>query len=122
MTRLSRQAAPVELRARGTAVLYTGLAEAYQLAGPQLRRAQDPHPGEALDAYVAAYASAYRSRDSRQFRRSLAARLAAEPRLDRYWELTAAVLTPPAGPPEPTPGSTDDWLRTALDQDNAETA
>ncbi|MGX1267109.1 hypothetical protein RKD18_000303 [Streptomyces phaeoluteigriseus] len=108
--------------ARGTAVLYTGLAEAYQLAGPQLRRAQDPHPGEALDAYVAAYASAYRSRDSRQFRRSLAARLATEPRLDRYWELTAAVLTPPAGPPEPTPGSTDDWLRTALDQDNAETA
>lgn len=108
--------------ARGTAVLYTGLAEAYRLAGPQLRRAQDPHPGEALDAYVAAYASAYRSKDSPEFRRSLAARLAAEPRLDRYWELTAAVLTPPTGPPEPTPGSTDDWLRTALDQDNARTA
>ncbi|MEU6591455.1 MerR family transcriptional regulator [Streptomyces sp. NPDC046881] len=105
--------------ARGAAVLYAGLAEAYELAGPQLRRARDPYPGEALDAYVAAYASAYGSRDTREFRRLLSARLAAGPRLDRYWELTAVLLTPPGGRPEPTPGSTDDWLRTALDRDNA---
>ncbi|MFF8035784.1 MULTISPECIES: MerR family transcriptional regulator [unclassified Streptomyces] len=108
--------------ARGAAVLYAGLAEAYELTGPHLRRARDPHPGEALDAYAAAYASAYGSRDSPEFRRRLTARLAAEPRLDRYWELTAVVLTPPAGHPEPTPGSADDWLRAALEQDNARTA
>ncbi|MFG2141248.1 MerR family transcriptional regulator [Streptomyces sp. NPDC048650] len=105
--------------ARGAAALYAGLAEAYELAGPQLRRARDPYPGEALDAYVAAYASAYGSRDVREFRRMLAARLAAEPRLDRYWELTAVVMTPPGGRPEPTPGSADDWLRAALERDNA---
>ncbi|MFI6210044.1 MerR family transcriptional regulator [Streptomyces sp. NPDC051041] len=108
--------------ARGAAALYAGLAEAYELAGPQLRRARDPYPGEALDAYVAAYASAYGSRDTREFRRLLAARLAAGPRLDRYWELTAVVLTPPGGSPEPTPGSADDWLRTALERDNARAA
>lgn len=108
--------------ARGAATLYPGLAEAYELAVPQLRRARDPYPGEALDAYVAAYASAYGSRDSREFRRMLAAQLAAEPRLDLYWELTAVVLTPPGGRPEPTPGSADDWLRTALEQDNAAAA
>ncbi|GAA3494633.1 hypothetical protein GCM10019016_017330 [Streptomyces prasinosporus] len=105
--------------ARGAAALYAGLAEAYELAGPQLRRARDPYPGEALDAYVAAYASAYGSRDTRDFRRLLVARLAAEPRLDRYWELTAVVLTPPGGRPEPTPGSADDWLRAALERDDA---
>ncbi|MFF5157776.1 MerR family transcriptional regulator [Streptomyces sp. NPDC000348] len=105
--------------ARGAAALYAGLAEAYELAGPRLRRARDPHPGEALDAYVAAYASAYGSRDTREFRRLLAARLAAGPRLDRYWELTAVVLTPPGGRPEPTPGSADDWLRAALERDTA---
>ncbi|MFF3933027.1 MerR family transcriptional regulator [Streptomyces hirsutus] len=108
--------------ARGVAALYTGLAEAYEIAGPQLRRARKPYPGEALDAYVAAYASAYAGRDTQEFRRLLAARLATGPRLDRYWELTAVVLTPPGGPPEPTPGSADDWLREALERDNAEAA
>ncbi|WP_282794988.1 MerR family transcriptional regulator [Streptomyces sp. CC224B] len=105
--------------AREVAALYAGLAEAYELAGPLLRRVRDPYPGEALDAYVAAYAGAYGSRDTRGFRRLLAARLAAEPRLDRYWELAAVVLTPPGGSPMPTPGSTDDWLRAALERDNA---
>jgi DNA-binding transcriptional MerR regulator len=104
---------------RGAAVLYAGLDEAYELASPQLRRAQDPCPGEALDAYVAAYASAYGSPDTRDFRRLLAARLAGDPRLDRYWELTAVVVTPPGDRPEPTPGSADDWLRAALERDNA---
>jgi DNA-binding transcriptional MerR regulator len=99
---------------RGAAVLYEGLAEAYELAGPRLRRAHEPHSGEALDAYVAAYASAYGSPDTPEFRRLLAARLAAEARLDRYWELTSVVRTPPDGRPEPTPGSADDWLRAAL--------
>lgn len=108
--------------ARGAATLYAGLAEAYELAGPQVRRARQPFPGEALDAYVAVYASAYGGRDTRAFRRWLAERLAAEPRLDRYWELAAVVLTQPGGRPEPTPGSADDWLRAALEGDNATAA
>jgi DNA-binding transcriptional MerR regulator len=108
--------------ARGAALLYPGLIEAFELAAPPLRRARDPRPGEALDAYVAAYAGAYGRRDTRDFRRLLAIRLAAEPRLDLYWELTALVRTPPAGPPEPTPGAADDWLRAALDRDNATAA
>lgn len=108
--------------ARGAVVLYAGLAEAYELTGPQLRLARDPLPGEALDAYVAVYARVYGSRDTREFRRLLAARLAAGPRLDRYWELTAVVLTPPGGRAEPTPGAADDWLRAALEWDNAKAA
>ncbi|MFF0886766.1 MerR family transcriptional regulator [Streptomyces sp. NPDC003456] len=108
--------------ADGASLLYAGLVEAFDLAGPHLRRARDPYPGEALDAYVAAYASAYGSRDTRTFRRLLATRLAAEPRLDRYWELTAVVRTPPSGVPEPTPGTADDWLRRALQRDNAAAA
>ncbi|WP_369198220.1 helix-turn-helix domain-containing protein [Streptomyces djakartensis] len=108
--------------AGGASLLYAGLIEAFDLAGPQVRRHRAPHAGEALDAYVAAYASAYGSRDTREFRRLLAARLAAEPRLDRYWELTAVLRTPPAGLPEPTPGTADGWLRGALEQDNASAA
>ncbi|MFI8165694.1 MerR family transcriptional regulator [Streptomyces sp. NPDC085931] len=108
--------------ARGAALLYAGLAEAFALAAAPVRRAQGPRPGEALDAYVAAYASAYGSRDTRGFRRLLADRLAAEARLDRYWELAAVVLSEPGGPAQPTPGSADDWLRAALRQDNAAAA
>ncbi|SCD87968.1 hypothetical protein GA0115253_102203, partial [Streptomyces sp. Termitarium-T10T-6] len=33
---------------------------------------------------------------------------------DRYWELTAEVISAPGGPPEPTPGSAHDWLLAAL--------
>lgn len=45
-------------------MLYTGLAEAYELAGVHLRRARAPHPGEALDGFVAAYTGAYGVRDT----------------------------------------------------------
>ncbi|MFF6879688.1 MULTISPECIES: MerR family transcriptional regulator [unclassified Streptomyces] len=105
--------------ADGAVLLYAGLAEAFELAAPHLRRAHDPRPGEALDAYVAAYASAYRSRDTPEFRRLLAARLSAEARLNQYWELAAVVVTPPGSRPRPTPGSADDWLREALQLHNA---
>lgn len=108
--------------APGAALLYAGLAEAFELAAAHLRRAQDPRPGEALDAYVAAYASAYGSRDTHDFRRRLADRLAAEARLDQYWQLAAVVLSEPGGPAQPTPGSADDWLRAALRHDNAAAA
>lgn len=103
--------------AGGAATLYQGLAEAYERAAPELRRGRDPRPGEALDTYVAAYAGAYRCRDTRDFRRLLAARLATDPRLDEYWHLTAVVLTPPGSSSVPTPGSADNWLRAALCQE-----
>lgn len=100
---------------RASGVLYAGLAQAYELAATQLRRGVGPRPGEELDGFVDAYASAYGSRDTPAFRRLLAGQLAADPRIDRYWELTADVVTPPGRPPEPTPGSAHDWLFAALD-------
>ncbi|MDT0611183.1 helix-turn-helix domain-containing protein [Streptomyces lancefieldiae] len=100
--------------ARGAAVLYAGLAGAYELAGVPLRGGRDPQPGEALDGFVAAYTSAYGVRDTPDFRRVLAGQLSADPRLDGYWELVAEVITPPGGRPEPTPGSAHDWLLAAL--------
>ncbi|MFI6962915.1 MerR family transcriptional regulator [Streptomyces sp. NPDC050255] len=104
---------------RAPAVLYAGLAQAYELAGAQLRRGAAPRPGEELDSFVDAYASAYGSRDTPAFRRLLTGQLAADPRIDRYWELTADVITAPGGQPEPTPGTAHDWLFAALDAQTA---
>ncbi|WP_137231355.1 MerR family transcriptional regulator [Streptomyces sp. BPSDS2] len=101
--------------ARASAVLYAGLAEAYDLAGGELRRGAEPGPGEALDGFVDAYAGTYGVRDTPAFRRVLAGRLAADPRIDRYWDLTAEVISAPGGRPEPTPGSAHDWLLAALE-------
>jgi DNA-binding transcriptional MerR regulator len=101
--------------ARASAVLYAGLAEAYELAGGELRRGAVPAGGEALDGFVDAYASTYGAHDTPDFRRLLAGRLAADPRIDRYWDLTAQVISAPVGRPEPTPGSAHDWLLAALD-------
>ncbi|WP_166022809.1 MerR family transcriptional regulator [Streptomyces chilikensis] len=102
---------------RGSSVLYAGLDLAYGLAGGELRRGAEPRPGEALDGFVDAYAGAYGARDTPAFRRLLAGRLAADPRVDGYWELTAEVITAPGSRPEPTPGSAHDWLLVALDAD-----
>ncbi|MGW0790560.1 MerR family transcriptional regulator [Streptomyces sp. NPDC002911] len=100
--------------ARASAVLYAGLAEAYDLAGTEMRQAREPYPGEALEGFVDAYASAHNTADTPGFRRVLAGQLAADPRIDRYWELTAELVSPPDGRPEPTPGSAHDWLLAAL--------
>ncbi|MFE5394229.1 MerR family transcriptional regulator [Streptomyces sp. NPDC056568] len=100
--------------ARGAVVLYAGLAEAYELAGVQLRRDRPPGPGDALDGFVGAYTSAYGVRDTPDFRRRLGGQLTADPRIDRYWELVAEVTTPPGRRPEPTPGTAHDWLLAAL--------
>ncbi|BAG23744.1 MULTISPECIES: MerR family transcriptional regulator [Streptomyces] len=101
--------------ARASAVLYAGLAEAYDLAGGELRRDAEPGPGEALDAFVDAYASTYGTCDTAAFRHGLAGRLADDPRIDRYWELTAEVISAPDDRPEPTPGSAHDWLLASLE-------
>ena len=47
---------------------------------------------------------------------------ASDARIDRYWELTADMITAPGAPPEPTPGSAHDWLFAALDEQTAATA
>ncbi|MEU7648544.1 MerR family transcriptional regulator [Streptomyces huasconensis] len=96
------------------AVLYEGLPEAFALASAELRAGRAPRPGEALDCFVAVHAAALNARDTAGFRRGLARMLAAETRIDRYWQLAAEVMSPPPGPPEPTPGAADNWLRAAL--------
>ncbi|MEU0439421.1 MerR family transcriptional regulator [Streptomyces sp. NPDC006186] len=105
---------------RGAAVLYAGLAEAYELAAVQLRRDRRPRPGEALDGFVAAYAEAYGTADTPGFRRALAPQLADDPRLDGYWRLVSEIVTPPGERPDPTPGEAHDWLLAALHADLAE--
>ncbi|MBM7172059.1 MerR family transcriptional regulator, partial [Streptomyces sp. G44] len=96
------------------AVLYEGLPEAFALASAQLRAGRAPHRGEALDCFVAVHAAALNARDTAAFRRRLTRMLAAEARIDHYWQLAAEVMSPPQGPPEPTPGAADNWLRAAL--------
>ncbi|MEQ8145959.1 MerR family transcriptional regulator [Streptomyces sp. OP7] len=100
--------------AREATLLYAGLAESYELAGVQIRRERGPRPGEALDSFVDAYTRAYGVRDSAEFRRRLAGQLAGDPRIDRYWDLVAEVVTEPGRRPEPTPGTAHDWLLAAL--------
>ncbi|MEU0126424.1 MerR family transcriptional regulator [Streptomyces sp. NPDC006289] len=101
--------------ARESAVLYAGLAEAYDLAATQMRRGVGPQAGDALEGFVDAYARAHNTPDTPGFRRVLAGRLAADPRIDRYWELTAEIIGEPCGTPEPTPGTAHDWLLAALE-------
>ncbi|SEP62566.1 MerR family transcriptional regulator [Streptomyces radiopugnans] len=96
------------------AVLYGGLIEAYGLAAEPMRAGRPPHRGEALDCFVSAYARSRGTSDTPGFRRVLGKQLAADPRIDRYWQLVAEVTAPPAGSPEPTPGAAHDWLLAAL--------
>ncbi|WP_030202364.1 MerR family transcriptional regulator [Streptomyces sp. NRRL S-87] len=100
-------------------VLYAGLAEAYDLAAPHLRRGREPRSGEALDCFVGAYADAFRTRDTAGFRHVLGDQLAGDPRIDRYWELVAEVRGSRDGRPVPTPGAAHDWLLAALTADPA---
>ncbi|MET9954025.1 MerR family transcriptional regulator [Streptomyces sp. NPDC006339] len=80
-------------------VLYEGLAEAYELAGTgSVLRAGAGVPSEqSLDCFVAAYASALGTRDSRGFRRRLAGLLThgADPLIGRYWHLAAELSSGP---------------------------
>ncbi|MCM2576668.1 helix-turn-helix domain-containing protein [Streptomyces meridianus] len=93
------------------AVLYEGLGEAFALAAQDLRARRPPHEGEALDCFVSAYAVSHAARDTPAFRRRLSGQLAADPRIDLYWELVAEL----SGPSEPTAGAAHDWLHAALD-------
>ncbi|MEU6242067.1 MerR family transcriptional regulator [Streptomyces sp. NPDC047024] len=101
-------------------VLYDGLFDAYTLAATELRTGRTPDRGQALDCFVTAHATARELPDSPAFRRRLHALLtrAADPMIDRYWELTG-VLTPSPGP---TLGAVHEWLRSALSEDVARAA
>lgn len=92
------------------AVLYEGLEEAYELAAPHLRAGHAPRTGEALDCFVAAYATSRQLPDTTAFRHDLGAVLAADPRIDHYWDLVARIT----GPSRPTPGAAHAWLTAAL--------
>ncbi|MEU1281900.1 MerR family transcriptional regulator [Streptomyces sp. NPDC005805] len=95
------------------AVLYEGLPEAYALASAELLARRGPGPGEALDSFVAVHAAACGTRDTPAFRRQLGGTLAADPRIDSYWEQAAVLF----GPAAPTPGAAHDWLCAALAAD-----
>jgi DNA-binding transcriptional MerR regulator len=92
------------------AVLYDGLREAHALASAELLAQRPPREGEALDCFVSAYAGSLGSRDTPDFRRRLSSQLAADPRIDHYWQLVAEV----SGPERPTLGANDTWLCAAL--------
>ncbi|MGX1885943.1 helix-turn-helix domain-containing protein [Streptomyces sp. NPDC055287] len=100
------------------AVLYDGLGEAYALASPRVRAQLPPQEGEALDCFVSAYARSCGKRDTPAFRHRLSRQLAADARIDRYWQLTAEL----SGQAEPTPGAAHDWLSAALVTQIARTA
>ncbi|WP_428950033.1 MerR family transcriptional regulator [Streptomyces sp. cg35] len=107
---------------RDMAILYAGLAEAYDLARPELRAERSPRAGQALDGFVDTYARVQGGRDTPGFRRQLARQLSNDPRIDHYWELVTQVITPVGRRPEPTPGSAHDWLLEALRTQVAERA
>ncbi len=121
-TSRSQPAAHGSAGARESALLYAGLAEAYELAGRQLRAAEPPHSGEALVAFVDTYATVHGHRDTPAFRRLLSRQLAADPSFDGYWELVAEATTPVGAVADPTPGQAHDWLRAALDAEVREEA
>ncbi|MBC9712669.1 MerR family transcriptional regulator [Streptomyces sp. TRM66268-LWL] len=101
--------------ARESALLYAGLAEAYELAGRHILAGVAPHSGEALVAFVDTYATVTGHRDTPAFRHGLARQLAADPRFDGYWELVSEATTGPGERPIPTPGESHDWLLAALE-------
>ncbi|MFI0827602.1 MerR family transcriptional regulator [Streptomyces roseolus] len=82
------------------AVLYEGLAEAYDLAGAEVLAGRPPAGRGVLDCFAEAYARALGESDSPAFRSRLAGLLAREETtvMARYWKL-AALLLPPGRPP-----------------------
>ncbi|MEU1209674.1 MerR family transcriptional regulator [Nocardia sp. NPDC005825] len=74
-----------------------------------------PHPGNELDRFVTAHATARGERDTRQFREHLLRDATdSDPRIHRYWSLTDRLLGPRV-----TIGRAHDWLYNALEQASA---
>ncbi|MFD9888751.1 MerR family transcriptional regulator [Amycolatopsis sp. NPDC059027] len=93
--------------------LHSAVGEACELARLLVLAGRRPGPGPALDRFVAAYASARRTRDTPLFRRELVTHTAADrdPRLRRYWSLVGEVTGEPV-----TVGTSHHWLLDALER------
>ncbi|MFF5970276.1 MerR family transcriptional regulator [Streptomyces sp. NPDC012769] len=91
--------------------LLAGIGEACALAEPLVRAGEPPRAGPALDRFVAAHASARRTRDTPRFRGRLLSWVAADrdPRMRRYWRLVVE-----AGAAPVTIGATHMWLTDSL--------
>ncbi|MCC9307320.1 MerR family DNA-binding transcriptional regulator [Kitasatospora sp. RB6PN24] len=93
---------------RSLTLTYQGTSEAYRLALAELARGAEPGPGEALDAYVAAFARGAGRVDDAAFRRELATFEPTHPVISRYWQLVRVLH------PGPTMGDAHDWISAAL--------
>lgn len=93
--------------------LLVGIGEACELARPSLLAGSAPEPGDALDRFVAAYATVLGGADTPRFRRELLTTAGADrdPRLRRYWALIGQVT----GEPVPV-GTAQAWLLDALER------
>ncbi|WP_405162588.1 MerR family transcriptional regulator [Nocardia sp. NBC_01499] len=90
----------------------TALAYACGVAGPLVAAGEAPRPGAELDQYVHAHAAARHERDTPRFRRALLdGATDADPRVHRYWRLTAEITGT-----EATAGGIHYWLLDALRQ------
>jgi DNA-binding transcriptional MerR regulator len=113
MRRMQARARVNMERITDEAELLTGIGAACKLAHPLLLAGRRPEPGEALDRFVAAYATGQRSRDTPRFRRELltTATVDRDPRLRRYWRLVGEVTGEPV-----TVGLAQAWLVDALER------
>ncbi len=90
--------------------LVTAVAQACEAAAPLVAAAEKPQAGTVLDQYVAAHAAARGRRDTPRFRRELLVGATdPDPRLQRYWRLTAQVTGVTA-----TIGAIHHWMFDAL--------
>ncbi|WP_199823298.1 MerR family transcriptional regulator [Streptomyces sp. NRRL WC-3742] len=91
--------------------LLHGIGEACTLAGPLVQAGEPPAPGPVLDRFVAAHAAARNTTDTPAFRRLLLAHVSTDrdPRMRRYWRLTAEAGADPA-----SPAASHLWLTDAL--------
>ncbi len=92
--------------------LATAVADVCEIVAPLVAAHERPRPGAELDQYVHAHATARRERDTPRFRRALRTGTAdTDPRLHRYWHLTAEITGT-----EATAGAIHYWLSDALRQ------
>ncbi len=93
--------------------LLVGIGEACELARPLVLAGCGPAPGDAVNRFVAAYATVLGGADTPRFRRELLTTAAADrdPRMRRYWGLVGEVT----GEPVPV-GTAQAWLLDALER------
>ncbi|MFI6151832.1 MerR family transcriptional regulator [Kitasatospora sp. NPDC051170] len=94
-----------------TAGLLHGIGEACTLARPLVQAGEPPAAGPVLDRFVAVHAAARNATDTPAFRHDLLTHVASDrdPRMRRYWRLTAEAAADPA-----SPAASHLWLTDAL--------